>query len=151
MAALQFQSTLPRGSDRQREQQAEAYAQFQSTLPRGSDATASATNAKTSISIHAPSRERPVYVWYGAVWRGFQSTLPRGSDPFQKFYCITTAQISIHAPSRERQGFSNWTNGANVFQSTLPRGSDVWPDNGPARPGNFNPRSLAGATRPPRY
>ena len=76
-----FQSTLPRGSDQAQYQLAMAALQFQSTLPRGSDLTKSTTNSTSnnfnprslagatartmmmsrhrSISIHAPSRERP--------------------------------------------------------------------------------------------
>ena len=98
-----------------------------------------------TISIHAPSRERP---WGRIIPIGdtdfnprsltgatkglaperlspeFQSTLPHGSDLLhvghgERFW------ISIHAPSRERQA-------GLVFKTE--------------REANFNPRSLTGAT-----
>ena len=77
----QFQSTLPRGSDRVQNNDATHPVQFQSTLPRGSDE-------------FTPDWE--------VIKRAFQSTLPRGSDS-----SLATEEkhehISIHAPSRERQ------------------------------------------------
>ena len=98
------------------------------------------------ISIHAPSRERPVF-------RQFYTTLPA---------------ISIHAPSRERHEFKDVNFYPSLFQSTLPRGSDqrrfgIIPErnisiHAPSRERHlaarhrpnlstyFNPRSLAGAT-----
>ena len=54
----------------------------------------------------------------------FQSTLPRGSDPVPITFAALSMGISIHAPSRERPRLS------------LPA----------LLLGNFNPRSLAGAT-----
>ena len=54
----------------------------------------------------------------------FQSTLPRGSDLKPDVAdCVT-----------------------NIFQSTLPRGSDIIFISITSGIGNFNPRSLAGAT-----
>ena len=99
-----FQSTLPRGSDPQpatphiqagnfnprslagatlrQRQQADRHNEFQSTLPRGSDGhKRRCKGSHGTISIHAPSRERPK----GDT--GLQG--PQG--------------ISIHAPSRERR------------------------------------------------
>ena len=78
-----------------------------------------------SISIHAPSRER------------------RASALSANY----NLGISIHAPSRERLRFHKFLLPVLLFQSTLPRGSDLslivkgW------KPRNFNPRSLAGATK----
>ena len=97
---------------------------FQSTLPRGSDREFSYITRKPTISIHAPSRERP---------------------------CRNVSQgeyiaISIHAPSRERQFSTRRTWYRSVFQSTLPRGSDQSRDNMAYAFTDFNPRSLAGAT-----
>ena len=54
--------------------------------------------------------------------------------------------ISIHAPSRERQTLYKRDLQLFIFQSTLPRGSDSSRSYRPFRSGNFNPRSLAGAT-----
>ena len=49
-------------------------------------AGATAENAKAAIidtiSIHAPSRERPGYNLFRSPTLEFQSTLPRGSDRF---------------------------------------------------------------------
>ena len=53
---------------------------FQSTLPRGSDSYIYASLRDTGISIHAPSRERPLLEQNGYIKFAFQSTLPRGSD-----------------------------------------------------------------------
>ena len=99
------------------------FGEFQSTLPRGSDHIADLAFHHNAISIHAPSRERPLLPCPPCVrchfnprslagatprnaysWRcwTFQSTLPRGSD--------VSFVPSLH-------GFVG-------FQSTLPRGSD---------------------------
>ena len=57
--AAGFQSTLPRGSDLRPICFIFAWSIFQSTLPRGSDLDTAAYRYEQSISIHAPSRERP--------------------------------------------------------------------------------------------
>ena len=120
---LQFQSTLPRGSDTPTNRMPSFLAIFQSTLPRGSDryrrcracvgadfnprSLAGATwgvhrrSPAGAISIHAPSRERRRC---RIRWR--------------------LAGISIHAPSRERRNNIKKTYAPLQFQSTLPRGSD---------------------------
>ena len=56
--------------------------EFQSTLPRGSDGAGDGYRYAQAISIHAPSRERPCLD--SAVFHAgaFQSTLPRGSDAY---------------------------------------------------------------------
>ena len=56
----------------------------------------------------------------------FQSSLPRGSDPVLLLGVPAEQRISILAPSRERPEFSQWSYAAH---------------------GDFNPRSLAGATQ----
>ena len=99
------------------------------------------------ISIHAPSRERPII----------------------GIYVTSILSISIHAPSRERRRrlhrHDNSTPHFNprslagatlsycasvtikAFQSTLPRGSDATTRHAAHRHAqHFNPRSLAGAT-----
>ena len=97
---------------------------FQSTLPRGSDVDNMEIFAPIVISIHAPSRERPLSKRFSAIARhfnprslagatfkifepwnsmvAFQSTLPRGSDTADDDG-VFGYQISIHAPSRERR------------------------------------------------
>ena len=58
----------------------------------------------------------------------------------------TTIDISIHAPLRERQTLYKRDLQLFIFQSTLPCGSDRVSPRGSSCAGNFNPRSLAGAT-----
>ena len=77
------------------------------------------------ISIHAPSRERQWSMEDMQKAGLFQSTLPRGSD-----YNLICARFF-----RQR------------FQSTLPRGSDAGINFKQRARCNFNPRSLAGATK----
>ena len=119
-----FQSTLPRGSDcldtgnsvifrdfnprslagatRSHACMVLYISVFQSTLPRGSDLVQPPSFFVIGISIHAPSRERPLSRSSTALVIEFQSTLPRGSD---RSHACMVLYIS-------------------VFQSTLPRGSD---------------------------
>ena len=98
---------------------------FQSTLPRGSDIRRPGVFIKLAISIHAPSRERL------AVYLNSSILLA----------------ISIHAPSRERRYGASLIGYSTLFQSTLPRGSDVFTGNSWLECVDFNPRSLAGATK----
>ena len=97
-------------------------ARFQSTLPYGSETVAICSLQMTSISIHAPLRERtfaqiiisregnfnPRSLTGATVSDeilrtslGFQSTLPYGSDGQRRDF-TDIARISIHAPLRER-------------------------------------------------
>ena len=141
--------------------------QFQSTLPHGSDQISSYTGKNGNISIHAPSRERP-YKFLSCLCNIlFQSTLPHGSDWFRrplrwsdrhfnprsltgatKFdaHQPATVVFSIHAPSRERLCPKIKETPPLCFQSTLPHGSDIPPATAPAADPIFNPRSLTGAT-----
>ena len=140
-----FQSTLPRGSDCCFTIPKILSWLFQSTLPRGSDPNPIVHTGDVSISIHAPSRERPLTRPIIQPCSVFQSTLPRGSDRLLFDHFQAMCGISIHAPSRERHSrqhlrlpFSDFNPrslaGATVvtitrepfliFQSTLPRGSD---------------------------
>ena len=59
---------------------------FQSTLPHGSDPLWHAPPRPVIISIHAPSRERPVSRHDKQIRRQFQSTLPHGSDRVKMKY-----------------------------------------------------------------
>ena len=120
-----FQSTLPRGSDSTIVQIWKAQCLFQSTLPRGSD---------------------KIYSLLAFAGYRFQSTLPRGSDP----WCYRRAVAGVEFQSTLPRGSDPFCSRSNfnlsLFQSTLPRGSDrrLLPD--PDVHGDFNPRSLAGAT-----
>ena len=119
-------------------------ARFQSTLPYGSETVAICSLQMTSISIHAPLRERtfaqiiisregnfnPRSLTGATVSDeilrtslGFQSTLPYGSDLFVRHLCFRDT----------------------IFQSTLPYGSDVLVFRAGAIAFHFNPRSLTGA------
>ena len=81
-----FQSTLPRGSDIINGYIVNRNIKFQSTLPRGSDLYADIKRQHMSISIHAPSRERPLLRFMPLMTSTFQSTLPRGSDCYQRYF-----------------------------------------------------------------
>ena len=101
---LLFQSTLPRGSDtiiiyNQKNMEL----QFQSTLPRGSDGTSDIIIYKLRfISIHAPSRERPLIAII--IYNQKNDFNPRSlaGATHVALKLISSVIISIHAPSRER-------------------------------------------------
>ena len=146
MHNYQFQSTLPHGSDNSTKTIRPKLREFQSTLPHGSDRHMDKHHLCTSISIHAPSRERPrdkdseradVTISIHAPSRERRCWLscadfcryfnPRSltGATYNGYVYMLPAVISIHAPSRERHlkfltiilNFS--------FQSTLPHGSDT--------------------------
>ena len=76
-----FQSTLPHGSDTHWQTDCLRRNGFQSTLPHGSDFSGYFRRPwAIAISIHAPSRERPILFHLIAFIALFQSTLPHGSD-----------------------------------------------------------------------
>ena len=143
---IQFQSTLPRGSDLDTGNSVIFRGIFQSTLPRGSDQTVAVYSPDVGYfnprSLAGATLRCPYFLY--KVCR-FQSTLPRGSDK-EAFINAIAGQISIHAPSRERQTLLTHSNSlsyfnprslagatpmqmltqmAQQFQSTLPRGSDA--------------------------
>ena len=123
--SIQFQSTLPRGSDICDSSAGQYGVKFQSTLPRGSDNDPNSfsfaffnfnphshegathnqkqKHALIPISIHTPTRER------------LEKRIDRMRFEF----------ISIHTPTRERR-FIILSDRLKpiLFQSTLPRGSD---------------------------
>ena len=104
--------------------------EFQSTLPHGSDFRVTLGRPEPEdISIHAPSRERPLMFLPTFGQKKFQSTLPHGSDKRVYGVITNTGEISIHAPSRERLAMS-CTAPPRMY---------------------FNPRSLTGATIPRRF
>ena len=99
---IEFQSTLPRGSDRLSPAKDRLCEGFQSTLPRGSDA---ALTRQANVEIE------------------FQSTLPRGSDIIHFYRGGQDADFN----PRSLAGATLDGNRQNItveFQSTLPRGSD---------------------------
>ena len=80
--------------------------------------------ACVNISIHAPSRERLFLTFfYFFLERDFN---PRSLAGATAGHGVTLyySGISIHAPSRERPLFLDDTSVSITFQSTLPRGSD---------------------------
>ena len=77
---VQFQSTLPRGSDTRVIAKFGTNANFNPRSLAGATMPLSIESSRATISIHAPSRERPNPVWYS----------------------LYKQNISIHAPSRER-------------------------------------------------
>ena len=97
---------------------------FQSTLPHGSDHGSQCAKLSSGISIHAPSRERPLWPRY----------LISASVYFNPRSLTGATLAHITAESIQK------------FQSTLPHGSDA--DMMGYRKGSadFNPRSLTGAT-----
>ena len=119
---------------------------FQSTLPRGSDLRGEWIESLVWISIHAPSRERPVA--NGSTILSATISIHAPSRERQKETPATAdyANISIHAPSRERQKACIRFKSSAPFQSTLPRGSDFFSYITSNIGADFNPRSLAGAT-----
>ena len=118
---------------------------FQSTLPRGSDACLYSFLIRASISIHAPSRERQQCVCLPDRIRHFNPRSLAGATG-SVFNFFKKNWISIHAPSRERPRSYRPFRSGKRFQSTLPRGSDQSMLPHGIDRGNFNPRSLAGAT-----
>ena len=98
-------------------------AAFQSTLPHGSDPLMTLSQWETGISIHAPSRERPISSLSRAASSNFNprsltgatrdkaayTCCPRHFNPRsltgatrRKKKATPAFWISIHAPSRER-------------------------------------------------
>ena len=121
---------------------------FQSTLPHGSDCRMQLSMLLYhQISIHAPSRERPLTPAMRLLPAQFQSTLPHGSDRpeflgshssmiFQSTLPHGSDLISIGRPlliwefqstlphGSDFKIFETW-NSVIAFQSTLPHGSDM--------------------------
>ena len=80
MTKKAFQSTLPRGSDPCYAGRLGQYANFNPRSLAGATFKIPDYYLKLFISIHAPSRERPLLASPFALPNEFQSTLPRGSD-----------------------------------------------------------------------
>ena len=144
--AERFQSTLPRGSDSFTLVIVTLDLPFQSTLPRGSDRWILRSKHYYAISIHAPSRERPLTILPTPAKTIFQSTLPRGSDERHHVIFGTAGRFQSTLPRGSDASVSICRTADWVFQSTLPRGSDQVKAASWILSTNFNPRSLAGAT-----
>ena len=142
----QFQSTLPRGSDPEAFQYDEDTENFNPRSLAGATVGDIGVPENVGISIHAPSRERRSLHSLIRPLLIFQSTLPRGSD-HKLIFAVLSSIISIHAPSRERHNLPLCSSLLLQFQSTLPRGSDPQANIRRSVFDNFNPRSLAGATK----
>ena len=142
---VEFQSTLPGGSDGIHDIGQAFQDTFQSTLPGGSDKDGSLLDDEALISIHAPRRERRDARSRGDVLSSFQSTLPGGSDS-NRGRSRLDAVISIHAPRRERQDFLN-DNEENMRISIHAPRRERHGTMRMALPRiDFNPRSPEGAT-----
>ena len=78
--------------------------QFQSTLPRGSDLVLlQERHIYIIISIHAPSRERRGYAEDKFIKGGISIHAPSRERLYICRAQVLCLAISIHAPSRERQ------------------------------------------------
>ena len=98
------------------------------------------------ISIHAPLRERLRLMLVVVLGTQISIHAPLRERPFLVSTVIPFIQISIHAPLRERPGYNLFRSPTLEFQSTLPCGSDLVTCVAVSACNNFNPRSLAGAT-----
>ena len=143
---------------------------FQSTPPCGGDGLRYGELAALRISIHAPLRGRRTCVEGIKDPSIFQSTPPCGGDAGPGHQGRETG-ISIHAPLRGRRNEADCPGQCHaisihaplrgrrinlvhlypslLFQSTPPCGGDPEADIFNGCRSHFNPRPLAGATRPP--
>ena len=140
-----FQSTLPRGSERQRRPKILLRRHFNPRSLAGARSSTALLRQTMTISIHAPSRERRSSADTDNNVNHFNPRSLAGATSenivgyFARFISIhapsrervgfilflrTLIEISIHAPSRERVlSLRSWKL-LTAFQSTLPRGSD---------------------------
>ena len=121
--------------------------EFQSTLPRGSDSPATRPwQDVPAISIHAPSRERlpddgqPVTFPVISIHAPSRERRhrPTGCPASLPYFNPRSLAGATKGSFKEVQEF--------LFQSTLPRGSDRFQELRCLPYRHFNPRSLAGAT-----
>ena len=77
---VRFQSTLPCGSDLAEPSRLYLPVHFNPRSLAGATIVTKPNLKISSISIHAPLRERPFGIVYTSKARPFQSTLPCGSD-----------------------------------------------------------------------
>ena len=123
--AVQFQSTLPHGSDLILPIHRNYLRYFNPRSLTGATPPIDRVIAVPSISIHAPSRERPSVVYILATLINISIHAPSRERPFRKSRKRFLRKISIHAPSRERLSLTDNILQFLGFQSTLPHGSDI--------------------------
>ena len=167
--ANSFQSTLPQGERRKRQQFSDNKSIFQSTLPQGERRLGSATLcADRMISIHAPARgatglmntvplsdrisihapARGATVSGNRIPRQQRNFNPRsrkGSDEQREIVNFNVYKISIHAPARGATIMNWYPSGSQLFQSTLPQGERPDGKRFSRCAGYFNPRSRKGS------
>ena len=129
MTAIRFQSTLPRGSDLPAASGFWHGYYFNPRSLAGATFPPSSVIIGITISIHAPSRERPATADESAGKCAISIHAPSRERHSAQFECVPSLGISIHAPSRERLAAATLAIKLTLFQSTLPRGSDEgWRD-----------------------
>ena len=106
--------------------QGSAIVQFQSTLPRGSDCVGFCEFDKYANFNPRSLAGATAFYQRQCVERLFQSTLPRGSDTVSVCTIVVPAFQST-LPRGSDSGLMSSTDKVKLFQSTLPRGSD-WRD-----------------------
>ena len=79
-----------------------------------------------SISIHAPSRERPITAYQLRQCKPFQSTLPHGSDRKSWALYVTDFYFNPRSLTGATEINTSTFRLARIFQSTLPHGSDLY-------------------------
>ena len=143
-------------------------AAFQSTLPHGSDPLMTLSQWETGISIHAPSRERPISSLSRAASSNFNprsltgatrdkaayTCCPRHFNPRsltgatrRKKKATPAFWISIHAPSRERHSIElTYVDAEKISIHAPSRERRLALPSRLYLPVHFNPRSLTGAT-----
>ena len=126
LLCIQFQSSLPHGSDSKMQMSACTCIMISILAPsRERRSTDKNLLVKSCISILAPSRERLCITHLYAIAIAFQSSLPHGSDLMGGIDVCVLTKISILAPSRERPSPDGWRTRNKKFQSSLPHGSDL--------------------------
>ena len=133
----------------------------------GATSSSSVQTRRSSISIHAPLRERQHIPFLLLICGHFNPRSLTGAT-YYNYSFDTYDIISIHAPLRERRYFQGYFLTFFGFQSTLPYGSDIHMVNNQIytqafqstlpygsdqvslrrniSSTDFNPRSLTGAT-----
>ena len=119
-------------------------ARFQSTLPYGSETVAICSLQMTSISIHAPLRERPLAELSRLCPTDFNPRSLTGAIATNVVHHVANS-ISIHAPLRERTAILDSSREMTI-SIHAPLRERTFAQIIISREGNFNPRSLTGAT-----
>ena len=144
---LQFQSTLPRGSDKRLPVGMQFFIYFNPRSLAGATFFNFFIFFSAEISIHAPSRERQIASRLADLFKAYFNPRSLAGATLNAILVAMQIQISIHAPSRERplscgSGVRfNYFNPRSLAGATRHRGCYC------SYSRYFNPRSLAGATR----